>query len=464
MYILIYFILFSHKNVIAQEIQLNDVLDSVDKHFPLLLAALKDKTLAETELKNAQGSFDPVLKLKGNATPVGYYRQFRFDSALEQATPFWGTSATLGYRLGFGDFADYDGKLQTNSLGEIRAGLQIPILKNGYTDRRRTNIERAEQGIVAADQQIKQQYIEYFRLAAQRYVEYVGAHHRFDVSEKLHKIAQERDEQLKKRVNKGDIARIDQIDNQRLIIQRQGFMLSQKRLIENTGIELGLYFRDQNAEPYTLKQQPILPQFPNQPLPTESCRNEHLKQALLLRPDLLRLQTQIVQNQIELKFSKNQLLPNLDLNLGVSKDFGTGYSSKAKTEFDIGLSFEFPLLLRQAQSKIQATQASIQKLEFQHRFIRDRITADIKDAYSALSIAHARVVLAQEEFMLSQTVENAERTKFQQGDSTLIFVNLREQSSAETQIKYIDARVDYHRAFANYLAAIGQDHRTYKCE
>jgi hypothetical protein len=50
-------------------------------------------------------------------------------------------------------------------------------------------------------------------------------------------------------------------------------------------------------------------------------------------------------------------------------------------------------------------------------------------------------------------VEAAERTNFDLGNSTILAVNLREQASAEAASREVDARADFHRAVAAYLAA-----------
>lgn len=72
---------------------------------------------------------------------------------------------------------------------------------------------------------------------------------------------------------------------------------------------------------------------------------------------------------------------------------------------------------------------------------------------SALEAARQRVLVARREVALATELEAAERQRFEQGDSTLLIVNLREQATAESKVREIDAVLDFQRALANYRAA-----------
>jgi hypothetical protein len=50
-------------------------------------------------------------------------------------------------------------------------------------------------------------------------------------------------------------------------------------------------------------------------------------------------------------------------------------------------------------------------------------------------------------------MEQAERTRLELGESTLLFVNLREQTAAEAAVREVDALGDYHKAVASLRAA-----------
>jgi outer membrane protein TolC len=110
---------------------------------------------------------------------------------------------------------------------------------------------------------------------------------------------------------------------------------------------------------------------------------------------------------------------------------------------------------RAAIGRIRATEAQLAHTDRQAEYTRDRILADVRDALSAMRAARERVGVTRREVALARELARAERQKFDLGDSTLIFVNLREQAAAEAAIREIDALADFQKAYASYLYATG---------
>ena len=172
---LIPFISFFSLSARSAPLTLDDVLKSVRERFPLVQGAQQDVQAAAGEVRASEGAFDIQWKTRATSSLLGYYENDRIDSIIEKPTQIWGTSLFAGYRLGVGDFAVYDGKLETNPGGELRAGLNVPLWRDGPLDRRRANIQRAGFSVVIADAQLSQQRIEAVRLATARYWDWVGA-------------------------------------------------------------------------------------------------------------------------------------------------------------------------------------------------------------------------------------------------------------------------------------------------
>ena len=118
-------------------LELSAVLDAVQSHSPLVLAALEEQARAAAELLGAQGGFDLRLQGKGGFTAEGTYPSERAQLGLEQPLRLGGASLLGGYRIGSGTFADYDDGARTNTGGELSAGVSIPLLQGRRVDARR---------------------------------------------------------------------------------------------------------------------------------------------------------------------------------------------------------------------------------------------------------------------------------------------------------------------------------------
>ncbi len=121
---------------------LEEVLRSVDEHYPPLLAAIQDRTLAASDVLAASSRFDLSVRSSYEGVHGGYYQTDVYRAGIEQATQFQGMTYFAGYQLGTGSFASYDGKLQTDTGGEYRAGLRLPLLRDRAIDPRRADLQR----------------------------------------------------------------------------------------------------------------------------------------------------------------------------------------------------------------------------------------------------------------------------------------------------------------------------------
>ncbi len=439
----------------AGPLSLAEVLAATRDSFPALVAARADVDAANGEALSADGAFDPVWRTRAWITPTGGYPQTRVDSLIEVPTPLWGASFFGGYRLGTGKIQSYYGERETWSAGELRAGAVVPLVRNGPIDRRRATQARAALGTSLAGLSVTQQRLELTRLATFRYWEWVAAGQRREVARSLLQLAKDRDGQLSARATAGDVAQFDRQDNVRALVQREGLVVQAQRGVEQAAFELSLYLRDARGEPSI----PSDERLPGLPEPSTALGGEaDLEASLGRRPDVLRLLDQQKQAGVELRLQQNLLLPALDVGFAVSKDIGVPgrpeLDGLGPAELEINAVLEVPLLYRAPLGRLQSARAALAKLEAQLRLARDRVAVELEDTRSALGAAQQRLTLARREVDVALSLEQGERTRFGLGDSSLLFVNLREQATAEARIREVDALLDGHRAIAALRAAL----------
>ncbi|GHG62571.1 TolC family protein [Comamonas sp. JC664] len=437
----------------ASPLSLEEVLESVERHYPVIEAARRDVEAAGAELLAAQGGFDPALKGRVVSTPIGGYPYTRVESVVEQPTPLWGANLFAGWRLGTGEFPVYAEGYETNALGEVRAGVSVPLLRNGPIDRRRAAMARAELGTDAAAFGVEQARLESSRTATWRYWEWVAAGRRYAVAQDLLRMAQARNAQLIERVQSGDLANFEHVDNQRAVVQREGQVVAAERLLQQSAMELSLFLRDAEGMP-VLPQPAWLPmRFPIPVAAEEAVGPLAMEDVLERRPDVQRLEVSREQQRVEHRLARNQRAPAVDVSVAAAKDFGEGSAKKGKPELEVGLLLDIPTFNRAATGRERQVAAGLARLEAQLRLQKDRARVEVRDALSALEAARERVDVARRELTLAREIEQAERTRFELGESTLLFVNLREQTAAEAAVREVDALTDYHKAVASLRAA-----------
>ena len=441
---------------------LGEVLSSVESAHPILDAARSDVVAAEADQLAADGAFDPMWRTRASVF-VGGYDYARVDTLLEEPTPLWGTSFFVGYRYGRGKIQDYYQELETLSYGEVRAGIQVPLWRNGPIDRRRATIARADIAYEIAGLGVVSSRIDTVRMATVRYAEWVAAGERLDIAQVLLAIAVARDAQVAARAARGEVPMLERVENERLVLQREaGVVLADRGLIQ-AALELSLYYRGRDGRPRV----PATSRLPNaMPEPRELGADD-LRRARAMaearRPELQRIARMRQQFEVDRDFADNQAAPAIDIMLFASQDIGpraVGDPSLARAhipQIEAAVQLEIPLLNRVARGRSAAASAGMARLDAQQEFALDRVHAEVRDALSALDAARRRIGLVRREVEIAVQLEAAERQRFEAGDSTLFVVNLREQATAEARVREVDALLDWQRASAAFRAATAVD-------
>ncbi len=444
----------------AQSLPLDAVLRSVEAHFPLIAAADRDRDAADAELLAAEGAFDPQWRTRAAGAPVGYYNPLTLDTQVTQPTRLWGAQLFAGYRFGQGlsytGIPIYDGKIETNDYGEVRAGLTVPLLRNGPIDRARANIQRAEHGRTAAEMGARQQRLEASRAATLRYWEWVAAGRRLEVARALLTLASERDAGLAERVARGDLPEFERADNRRAIVQREGAVVSARRAVEQAAIELSLYLRDDRGEPRLPTDTELPPALTEPSALDVECVDRASRDASARRPEPRRFEAQRERERVERTWAENQRLPAIDVSVAASQDLGPGPQSRDGVVLEAGVVVDIPILNRTATGRERAASAAMERAEAQRRFAVERVNADVRDALSALEAARQRVDVARREVAIAHDLAARERERFGLGDGTLLVLNLRETAAAEAGLREVDALLDWRRAAAAWHFALGR--------
>lgn len=441
----------------AKYLSISELIDSTLSYHPLISAVQQSRIAADGEHLASKGAFDRVIKGDAVDYGAGGYSGTYYNFQIEQPFETLGSKVVGGYRQGSGTFPTYDNYYETNSDGELRLGVEVPLLRDRDTDKRRIAINKAELQQRISHLSLSQRRLELSRAAAFAYLDWMAAHAKNVVFKKLLTVAKDRSDQFSVRAKTGDLAAFDKIDNDRQVFQREAQLLGAQRMLNKAEYELAFFWRDDQG-----KSKAVSDFIPSALLlnPTEiaSEKEPHaLQQALSTRPEIERLERLRNQQELEVKLAQNDLLPKLDLQSYLARDMGTGNPNRDETELRVGLRMEVPIQTRNQDGRIQQSSANAREASLQADALKDRISVDIRDTTNAIEIAKQRLHLARKELSLTKELEEGERTKFFHGDSSLIFVNLREQATADAAVREIDVLLELNKLLVAYDTTIGRD-------
>lgn len=440
-----------------EPLTLRDVLESVMRHYPLLQAVERERSIAAGRLTSAMGAFDTNVNGTGNALAPGTYENYRSDFGLSQMLPQGGVTMFGGYRNGYGTFPTYNLKQLTADSGEFRGGLNVPLAKNRDIDKARASRAQAQLDVALAEPTIERSRLDYMRAAARTYWLWNGSGERKTAAEYLVDLALERDVEIGLRVERGAVANIERVDNQQNIALRQGVVVQTDRAVQEATIDLSLFYRDAQGCPL-LPSRKRMRTMPMPVEPTTVLFEQSLSRALARRPEFQRLGLQREKLVIERRLAENQTLPGLDAQLAGNQDAGFGKSSLSgpngldRQVLEATLIFQMPAQRREARGRVQATQAQLSQLERQLQFTYDQVRAEVQDTFSALERAYEFHRQVKDRVELSKTVARAEREQLRLGRSDVLRVTLREQAKFEALVLEIAAREEFWKAESDLRA------------
>ena len=442
-------------------LSLDDVLSGVQQSYPKLIALREKRSAARAQQRSARGLWDPKLKLKGASSVLKGERVEVALAELRQATPLWGAELYAGYRLGLGAFPTYKGDYETLSGGELRAGLELPLLAGRSTDPARAELIRSAAREGVADERLRLGLIEAERYATEAYWEWIKASQLLKIQQELFTMAQGRAEGLKAQVEHGSKPPITLVDNERLILERSAEVVSARRALSEAAYKLSLFYRshddlspiypDAGLAPATLTR-PQRPQLP-------SVEEDEVE--LIERHPLLRAQRKELEVAgVDLELADALLAPSLNVSSFVARDIegvaGESASKLAKVELGVGLTFELPIGLNKASGKRAEAFAKRATLEAELGGLRDALMATIRQARVELMADYEQAGLAHRQVQVARKLVEGEQLKLEEGASDLIVLNLRELAYAKAEASEVKVITAYHKAWARYLSAKGQ--------
>ena len=440
----------------APPLRLEEVLRSVVETHPGIEAADRKVDQARGKEFAARGGFDPELTIRGKYAPIGYYQNGQVDVLVRQATPAWGLGVFAGYRIGLGTFPAYRGGAETLSGGELRAGIDIPVWRDGPIDARRAKIQRTKIQRDGAQRSRDATQLANERKAASAYWAWVAAGQRLRVARDLLAIAERRDAGLNEQAAAGAIERIKLVDNRRLVLDRMGKVVTAERKFEQASLKLSLFLRDADQKTIRVGEDRVPTDFPEPGQIDVTSDDGEVDAALARRPDLAALDATREAAQVDVRLAKNQRAPSVNVQSYVAKDIGNGVAELQPVEWGVGVMVGMPLPLREARGNYRAAKAGLATVDAERRGLRDRIGAEVRSALVALRAAQQSILLARQQVSAADQLADAERIRFSEGASDLVTVNLRELAAADAANQEIDALADYHRAVADFMTASGR--------
>jgi outer membrane protein TolC len=188
------------------------------------------------------------------------------------------------------------------------------------------------------------------------------------------------------------------------------------------------------------------------PVPLE----ESLKAARERRPEILQAQEQVRNQEVSYRFTRNQLLPTLDLvgkigtnGLGstFNEDFDRGASGSFPT-VEVGLLFEYPLGNRAARSDAERARLLLEQARTSLRNVDQQVSVEVREAVRQVRATLERIEATRRARELAAEQLRIEERRLEAGVSTTFQVLEFQDDLARAEANESRAATDYRKALA----------------
>lgn len=436
----------------------------VATHHPVVRQARLLEEIADAEVRQARGAFDPTVTAEWDRKTLAGTRYFDYaEASLKIPTPL-GADIKLGYERSDGRYINPDRR--TPSGGLLSAGISVPIGQRMVTDERRNALAQARALRDYAAGERTAQVNKFLLGAAKLYGEWYEAHRRARLTEGAVALADFRLRAVRSRVLQGDAAAIDTIEA-RLELQRRTVQQLEAAVdFRNASIVIEGLLWDRDGRPAPLDRGAIPSLDGLQARPVDSTLVASWRAIAEQRhPAVRKAVAKVRQSESEQRFvGQQRWVPAAELTVAPIGDASDGAGALqdafgALGDAKVGGTVKFPLLALKERGKYSAVLGKLEQQRLELALARRDIGIAIQVAANDLAALDSLLRLQRLAVLQSRLLRDGEQRKFESGESTLFLVNTRERAVIEEEVKEIALEAKYAAARAALAVAIGEPAR-----
>ena len=465
---------------------------------------------ASYDVLKTYGPFDPIFQATANSDrrlspssnflQSGVFGQVIPISSLNQSFNFsylqafqTGTSARIDYDTSKAFISSRLASLNPSLTSALRLSFTQALLKNRGVGVNSVPIKIAKNNRDITREQFSLTVINIMNQALNFYWEVVFDREDVRVKQASLDLAIKTNEDNKRQVEIGTLAPIDVVQSETQVALRRQDLIVAQYTLQQTEDTLKR-FLSPNRDPGAIiaKLEPVDRPRPAaaEEIPTVPSA---IDEAIKNRPELTQARLDLQNRDLRLQFTKNQLLPQVDLSgayqwIGLAGNSAivdsqgnpvvgpdgkpsivpAGFPETTRQlfsfqfpEYSFGVSLTFPIKNKSAQADFGRASYERRQSEATLRLSEQQVALQVRNAVTVLQMNKARIEAATRTRELQEKTLDAENKKYQLGASTIRFVLQEQTNLAIDQDSEIRAMVDYAKSKIALAQAEGLLFRTY---
>ena len=480
-----------------------------------------DVRFQETQVRSLIGAFDPVFSVsptfsRSQTTGNAATRDFTVNSSFSQFLQKGGGNYQIFFNNQRTENAFAQAQVSSGSVSNgalaiysSSAGVRFtqPLGRNFHTDSRRHAINIAKKRLEQTDSDFQLQATNTISSVQRAYWDFVFALRNQQNQVANVSLAKENLRQIEVRIDAGAAAPLERAEIATELANREGDLLLATQTVASA----------ENTLKQLVIKEPTSAEWSQTFMPTDTPvvsldplnLDDAMKDAMDNRFELRRLKLQKEINDQDIKFYKDQIKPQIDLNSTFSlnglSSSGTNTSTTTNVvtstsdlllfnnlnatrtalglpvfvnptivipaspsylfggfnrslanifrsdapNFSVGVTFSFPLRNRTAKANLDGAKVQEHQLDAQLRGQEQTVIVDVRNAVQAVETTRQRVLVARRALEFAQIQSDGERKLYENGRSTTYLLLQRENTLTNAKNAVIRAETDYNKSVSD---------------
>ncbi len=331
--------------------------------------------------------------------------------------------------------------------------LTQPLLRNMWIDATRLNISLDKLALKSSEQAVRAQVLDTLLSVELGYYSLISALENVRVSQKALEVSERFLFETKKRVEVGSLAPLDAKQAESEVARNQAALVTAR---QNAGDAERVLKRLVDDDFAAHADQMLTPTEKLNHIPSVQSRADSWSHAFEMRPDYVQQKLLLQQDKITLRFTRNQIFPQLDLSgsYGVSANDPTLGSSilelgqRNNPNYSWGVRFSVPLSNLAARNAYKQAKLTQQQQLLTFKQLEQTIMIAVDNDIRAIEGYREGIVATKEARIYAEAALDAEQKKLESGKSTNYQVLQIQRDLTTAEKDEIDALANYNKALA----------------
>jgi outer membrane protein TolC len=420
----------------------SNFINNVLANNPLAQSANNVSKIAKFQYNAMRGNYDPQIKgSHENKTFIGKNYYSIINAEVTQPI-FTSQSIKLGYDYGIGN--NINPELQTSVNGLPYFGMEASLLQGLLFDKRRANVLKAKYYVSYANSDRDAQLNELLFESSLSYFDWIYFVKQRSINSYFLSLAQQRFQGLEQLVNLGERPSVDTIEASLFIqsrmleiqqseieIQKQTNQIASFNWESSNPSQLNIQFiSDDSLESYYEMAKLKISQY----LYIDSVSNPIIRKYTHYQEIL----------DVDKRLKKEMIKPKLDVNYNLLSTNTSQFNPIFSTNnYKWGVNVSFPLFMRNSVNEYRVSKlvSYNNKLELSNK--DNELKFKIEVIQKTISLLSEQILNAEKTVAYSQLLVDAEKQRFNIGESSLFLINSRESKWLEASLKLADYKLKF---------------------